>query len=169
MTSDYSKAVDVWSVGCIFAELLGRKPIFPGDDYIHQLQKIVSKLGTPADADLDFVTSDKARKFMKNAAMARKKVPWAKQYPKADKDALDLLERMLQFNPAKRISVYEALQVRAPLSCLGALFSLPLCLYLYLYLYLYLSISIYLYLSICLSVCLSVCLSSVYTWSLYYI
>ena len=33
---EYTKAIDMWSVGCIFAELLGRKPIFPGDDYIDQ-------------------------------------------------------------------------------------------------------------------------------------
>ena len=41
---EYTKAIDVWSVGCIFAELLGRKPIFPGDDYIHQLTIICDKL-----------------------------------------------------------------------------------------------------------------------------
>jgi serine/threonine protein kinase len=37
---EYTKAIDVWSVGCIFAELLGRKPLFPGKDYIHQLNLI---------------------------------------------------------------------------------------------------------------------------------
>ena len=42
---DYSMAVDLWSCGCILAELLGRKPIFPGEDYIHQLQCIVEILG----------------------------------------------------------------------------------------------------------------------------
>ena len=38
---DYSASIDVWSVGCIFAELLGRKPLFPGKDYIHQLKLII--------------------------------------------------------------------------------------------------------------------------------
>lgn len=42
---EYTKAIDVWSVGCIFAELLGTKPLFPGDDYIHQLRIIVDLLG----------------------------------------------------------------------------------------------------------------------------
>ena len=56
---EYTKAIDVWSVGCIFAELLGRKPLFPGDDYIHQLQIICDKLGTPSDEELNFVTSEK--------------------------------------------------------------------------------------------------------------
>ena len=40
----FLQAIDVWSVGCIFAELLGRKPLFPGDDYIHQLTIICDKL-----------------------------------------------------------------------------------------------------------------------------
>ena len=43
---EYTKAIDVWSVGCIFAELLGSKPLFPGDDYIHQLRIITDVLGT---------------------------------------------------------------------------------------------------------------------------
>ena len=45
--SHYSKAVDIWSVGCIFAELLGRQPLFPGDHYLDQIQKIVAVTGTP--------------------------------------------------------------------------------------------------------------------------
>ena len=49
----------MWSVGCIFAELLGRKPLFPGDDYIHELQIICDKRGTPSEEELNFVTSEK--------------------------------------------------------------------------------------------------------------
>ena len=111
---EYTKAIDVWSVGCIFAELLGRKPLFPGDDYIHQLQIISDVLGTPADEDLEFVTSDKARRFMKSQAF-KQKVPFSKLYPVAPEGsanplALDLLDKMLQFNPAKRIDVKAALK-----------------------------------------------------------
>ena len=47
---EYTKAIDVWSVGCIFAELLGRKPLFPGKDYIHQLNLITDVIGTPDEA-----------------------------------------------------------------------------------------------------------------------
>lgn len=111
---EYTKAIDVWSVGCIFAELLGRKPLFPGDDYIHQLQIISDVLGTPADEDLAFVTSDKARRFMKSQAF-KQKVPFSKLYPVAPEGsanplALDLLDKMLQFNPGKRIDVKAAMQ-----------------------------------------------------------
>ncbi|CAM9481568.1 unnamed protein product, partial [Choristocarpus tenellus] len=58
---EYSKAVDIWSVGCIFAELLLRRPFFPGDNYIDQLTIICQKLGKPSEEELDFVTTEKVR------------------------------------------------------------------------------------------------------------
>ncbi|DAZ97023.1 TPA: hypothetical protein N0F65_012892 [Lagenidium giganteum] len=108
-TKEYTKAIDIWSTGCIFAELLGRKPLFPGDDYIHQLQIICDKLGTPREEELHFVTSEKARRFMKNQPM-KPGIPFAKLFPSAKPAAIDLLEKMLVFDPSKRISVEQALE-----------------------------------------------------------
>lgn len=105
---EYTYAIDVWSVGCILGELLGRKPMFPGEDYIHQLQIINDKLGTPIEEDLAFITSEKAKRFMKGQPH-RPPVPFSKLFPKANSQAVDLLQKMLVFNPAKRISVTEAL------------------------------------------------------------
>ncbi len=62
---DYTAAIDVWSVGCIIAELLGRKALFPGKDYIHQLNLILQVLGTPDEEDLDFIQSQKARSYIR--------------------------------------------------------------------------------------------------------
>lgn len=53
--SEYSKAVDIWSVGCIFAELLGRQPLFPGEDFLDQVQRIISVLGTPSADDMKYI------------------------------------------------------------------------------------------------------------------
>lgn len=61
----YTAAIDVWSVGCILAELLQRKPLFAGKDYIDQLKLIIKLLGSPSDADLSFISSVKARAYIK--------------------------------------------------------------------------------------------------------
>ena len=106
---EYSYPIDVWSVGCIFAELLSRKPMFPGEDYIDQLTIISEKLGKLADADLDFVTSDKAKRFMRK--LPSKAPPhFALVFPGTPPEALDSLRRMLEIHPHKRISVQAALQ-----------------------------------------------------------
>uniref|UniRef100_A0A7S2SMW8 Mitogen-activated protein kinase n=1 Tax=Mucochytrium quahogii TaxID=96639 RepID=A0A7S2SMW8_9STRA len=106
---EYTKAIDVWSVGCIFAELLARKPLFPGEDYIHQLQLITDVLGTPSEADMHFIKSEKAKRFMRNQPL-RCKRKMSDLYPKASAECLDLLNRMLHFNPDKRITVQDALE-----------------------------------------------------------
>lgn len=52
-------------MGCILAELLYRKPLFPGKDYIDQLKLIIKMLGSPCDDDLEFISSSKARAYIK--------------------------------------------------------------------------------------------------------
>jgi len=105
---EYAYAIDVWGVGCIFAELLARKPIFPGEDYVDQIRVICDKIGKPASDDLSFVTSEKARKFIQ--ALPEKENCLQKIFPQIDSEAVDLLSKMLVFNPAKRIAVNEALK-----------------------------------------------------------
>lgn len=62
----YDAAIDIWSVGCILAELFLRKPLFPGKDYLSQLRLIVQTLGTPSDEELTFVTTPKAAAFIRD-------------------------------------------------------------------------------------------------------
>lgn len=106
---EYTSAIDMWSVGCIFAELLGRKPIFPGRDYLHQLKLIINTIGSPDESDLQFIQSQRARSFIRSQSPTPR-VCLAKLYPRANPLAINLIDRMLVFDPAKRITVAEALE-----------------------------------------------------------
>ncbi|KAE8727119.1 Mitogen-activated protein kinase 4 [Hibiscus syriacus] len=105
---NYGTSIDVWSVGCIFAEILGRKPIFPGTECLSQLKLIINVLGSQQEADIQFIDNPKARRFIKSLPHSRG-IHLSHLYPQADPLAIDLLQRMLVFDPSKRISVTEAL------------------------------------------------------------
>uniref|UniRef100_A0A8C5DZ84 Mitogen-activated protein kinase n=1 Tax=Gouania willdenowi TaxID=441366 RepID=A0A8C5DZ84_GOUWI len=104
----YSKSIDIWSVGCILAEMLSNKPLFPGKHYLDQLNHILGVLGSPCPEDLNCIINMKARNYLQSLPH-KPTIPWEKIYSKADSKALHLLDRMLTFNPSKRISVEEAL------------------------------------------------------------
>ncbi|KAK4786112.1 hypothetical protein SAY86_002801 [Trapa natans] len=106
---NYGPAIDVWSVGCIFAEILGRKPFFPGVNYMDQLKLIISVLGKPGEDDIALLQSFRSRQFIRSLPYVRS-IPLSSFLPSIDPLALDLLEKMLVFNPNKRITVLEALQ-----------------------------------------------------------
>lgn len=107
--SEYTKAIDVWSVGCILAELLGGKPFFKGRDYVDQLNQILHVLGTPEESTIQLITSTRAREYVRGLPFMPK-IPYSQFFPRANPDALDLLERMLAFVPTKRITTEEALE-----------------------------------------------------------
>ncbi|XP_012478103.1 mitogen-activated protein kinase homolog NTF3 [Gossypium raimondii] len=106
---NYGTSIDVWSVGCIFAELLGRKPIFPGTECLNQLKLIINILGSQKEEDLEFIDNPKARNYIKSLPYSHG-IPFSCLYPNAHPLAIDLLQKMLVFDPSKRIGVTEALQ-----------------------------------------------------------
>ncbi|KAI3801798.1 hypothetical protein L1987_29914 [Smallanthus sonchifolius] len=64
-SSEYTAAIDVWSVGCIFMELMNKKPLFPGKDHVHQMRLLTELLGTPTESDLRFIRNEDAKKVKK--------------------------------------------------------------------------------------------------------
>ncbi|CAN6371724.1 unnamed protein product [Urochloa humidicola] len=106
--SKYTPAIDTWSIGCIFAELLTGKPLFPGKNVVHQLDIITDLLGTPSPEAISRIRNEKAKRYL--SSMRRKKpIPFTQKFPNADPLALHLLERMLAFDPKDRPSAEEAL------------------------------------------------------------
>ncbi|KAA8526728.1 hypothetical protein F0562_009043 [Nyssa sinensis] len=106
--SKYTPAIDIWSIGCIFAEVLTGKPLFPGKSVVHQLDLITDLLGTPSADTISGVRNEKARKYLMSM---RKKhpVPFHEKFPNLDPLALRLLQRLLAFDPKNRPTAEEAL------------------------------------------------------------
>ncbi|CAL9184198.1 mitogen-activated protein kinase 10-like [Musa acuminata AAA Group] len=106
--SKYTAAIDIWSIGCIFAEVLTGKPLFPGKNVVHQLDLMTDLLGTPSLDTISRVRNEKARRYL-SCMRKKQSVPFAQKFPNADPLALKLLERLLSFDPSKRPTAEEAL------------------------------------------------------------
>ncbi len=141
MLSNYGPPIDVWSAGCIFAELLTiikgskvpRRPLFPGTSCLalspfdpgsrasagrcslsipstDQMCIIIKVMGIPSEEDFSFVNDKEVVDFCRSLSIQTDGISLAERFPKADKDAIDLLTKMLQFNPEKRITVAQCLE-----------------------------------------------------------
>jgi mitogen-activated protein kinase 15 len=107
-STTYTKGVDMWSIGCILGELLGGKPMFPGTSTMNQLDRIIEVTGRPSKEDIDAIQSEFAGTMLESLPDTE---PRSLQslYPNASEDAIDLLQKLLMFNPDKRITAEEAL------------------------------------------------------------
>jgi len=102
----YSTSVDIWSVGCIFAEMVNGRPLFPGSSERDQLIKIFRVLGTPDPNTWPGMTE---LPEYKEDFTLYPKISFKKIIP-LDDCGLELLEQMLVYDPAKRISAQDALR-----------------------------------------------------------
>ncbi|XP_954104.1 protein kinase, putative [Theileria annulata] len=133
-STKYTKGVDMWAIGCIFAEMLIGKPMFPGSSTINQLAKVITFTGMPSEEDMESLSSPFTKVMISSLNTIRRKN--IKEYfPNTSEECLDLLSKLLQFNPTKRINTVEALShpylsnfhKNTPLPRLSRAISIPVC------------------------------------------
>ncbi|PKU67281.1 mitogen-activated protein kinase 9 [Dendrobium catenatum] len=108
LSLQYTPAIDMWSIGCIFAEMITGKPLFPGKNVVHQLDLMTDLLGTPTPETITKIRNEKARRYL--SSMRKKHpLPFSEKFPNVDPLALHLLERLLAFDPQDRPTAEEAL------------------------------------------------------------
>lgn len=101
----YTTAVDIWAVGCIFAELMLRVPFVAGNSDMDQLTTIFRALGTPSEKEWPGLTS--LPDYVSFPFYPKQ--PLRQIFTAADSETLDLLSKMLTFDPLKRITAIECL------------------------------------------------------------
>jgi len=139
LQDQYGEAMDIWSVGCIFAELLtlnkkhkDRIVLFPGATcvtlspnneyriknsnfdqktkrYKDQIEVIFDVIGTPSDEDMEFLSNENAKAFIKHLPHKERR-SFKDLFPNLDDKGIEFIEMMLQFNPLKRPSASECLK-----------------------------------------------------------
>ncbi|XP_004240041.2 shaggy-related protein kinase epsilon [Solanum lycopersicum] len=127
--TEYTTAIDMWSAGCVFGELLLGQPLFPGESGVDQLVEIIKILGTPTREEIRCMNPNYTEfKFPQIKAH-----PWHKIFQrKIPREAVDLASRLLQYSPTLRCTALEACahpffdDLRKPNACLPNGRPLPL-------------------------------------------
>jgi len=112
----YSAAVDLWSLGCIFGEMILGKPLFAGSTTLNQLEKIAEVLGLPSDAEVTAMDSTFARGmidgFSDEVSQKAKTALGFSAYlklPDAEEAALELMEQLMKYDPTERLTAHSGL------------------------------------------------------------
>lgn len=107
----YTTAVDMWSIGCILAELLIRKPFLPGSDTENQLEVIVAVLGKPSTKYIKkYSAGGRLAEVFAGIPGSESSGSFNKLFKDCDANAVDLLRLMLAWDPEERISIENALK-----------------------------------------------------------
>lgn len=100
----YSYAIDMWSVGCIFAELLGRRILFQAQTPIMQLELIIDMLGTPSSDDMKYACDGAKAHISRRPFRSPNPISFASLSNTATMEDVHLLRQMLTFNPVSSSS-----------------------------------------------------------------
>ncbi|GIQ91980.1 hypothetical protein KIPB_015490, partial [Kipferlia bialata] len=101
--------IDMWSVGCILGEIYLGQAMFPGTSTMNQLDKIIEITGRPSAEDMQSIQSPFAHTMLESLPPSRPR-PLSDIIPSAPADAIDLMQKILTFNPDKRLSCHDILR-----------------------------------------------------------
>ncbi|KAG0316643.1 regulator of ime2 [Dissophora globulifera] len=104
--TNYTTNIDVWSTGCVMAELMLGQPLFPGESGIDQLVEIIKVLGTPTREQIKTMNPN----YMEHKFPQIKPHPFSKIFrSRTPQEALDLISHLLEYTPSKRLTPIEAM------------------------------------------------------------
>merc|ERR1712137_700663 len=104
--TNYTTNIDIWSTGCVMAELMQGLPLFPGESGIDQLVEIIKVLGTPSREQIRTMNPN----YMEHKFPQIRPHPFSKIFrPRTPEDAIDLISKLLEYTPAARLSAVEAM------------------------------------------------------------
>lgn len=107
----HTPAVDIWAAGCILAELITGKPLFPGSSSIDQIERVVSYTGKPTNEDIESIGDcEKVRERLSKLTFCYKSFDFKEEFKSVPDDAVDLIKKMTCFNPSLRITAEKALE-----------------------------------------------------------
>lgn len=104
--TNYTTNIDIWSTGCVMAELMQGMPLFPGESGIDQLVEIIKVLGTPSREEIKTMNPN----YMEHKFPQIRPHPFSKIFrPRTPADAIDLISNLLQYTPQSRLTAVEAM------------------------------------------------------------
>merc|ERR1711991_406168 len=108
-STKYTKAVDMWSLGCIMGELLSGKPIYPGTSTMNQLDRIIEVSGRPSPEDIAAIDAPYAQTMLESLGDVKVR-KLEDIFPNASADAIDLMQKLLDFSPVARYNIDQTLE-----------------------------------------------------------
>jgi len=108
-SSTYSFPIDLWAAGCILAELVSGRPLFPGNSTMDQIERIISYTGLPTPDDYESFGSSLAETMLANVTLSKTRLTLEERLPDAPKEAIDLIKKLIVLNPKERPSAEDCL------------------------------------------------------------